>query len=63
MRRWRPLRRVARADGLLIGPSGGAALVALEKSMRVNDLNGDVAVIIPDTGLKYVNLVSKLVEG
>jgi cysteine synthase/O-phosphoserine sulfhydrylase/cystathionine beta-synthase len=57
------LRRVARVDGLLIGPSGGAALVALEKSMGVNDLNGDVVVIIPDTGFKYVNLISKLVGG
>ncbi len=55
--------RVARLDGLLIGPSGGAALVALDRSLSKGGLEGDVAVIIPDTGFKYVSLLSKLVEG
>ena len=56
------IMRVARLDGLLLGLSGGAALVALEKSMEKEGIRGDVAVIIPDTGFKYVNVLSKLVE-
>jgi len=56
------VERVARIDGLLIGPSGGAALVALEKSMGREDLEGDVAVVIPDTGFKYLDMISELIE-
>ncbi len=54
--------KVAREDGLLIGPSGGAALVALSKSLDLIGESGDVVVIVPDTGFKYLDLMKKWVE-
>lgn len=45
--------RVARRDGLIIGPSGGAALAALER--LAGELEGDAVVIVPDSGHKYAS--------
>ncbi|MDM7275012.1 MAG: pyridoxal-phosphate dependent enzyme [Thermoprotei archaeon] len=53
------VRRVAKDDGILIGPSGGAALVALSKSIDFIGEGGDVVVIVPDTGFKYLDLIGK----
>ncbi|WP_062662588.1 pyridoxal-phosphate dependent enzyme [Aeropyrum camini] len=55
------MAEVARSDGLIIGPSGGAAVKALAKKAGEGELEpGDYVVVVPDTGFKYVNLVKQL---
>ncbi len=54
---------VSRTDGLLIGPSGGAVLAALERRISEGGLEGDVAAIIPDTGFKYLDLLEDFLGG
>jgi len=54
------VERVARGDGILIGPSGGAALVALERLAEEEALEGDAIAIVPDTGFKYINLILRV---
>ncbi|BAA80586.1 cysteine synthase [Aeropyrum pernix K1] len=55
---------VARSDGLVIGPSGGAAVKALAKKAAEGDLEpGDYVVVVPDTGFKYLSLVQNALEG
>lgn len=54
--------KVARSEGILVGPSGGAAIVALEKFLREESLEGDVVVIIPDSGFKYIGLLSEFMK-
>ncbi|MEM0366183.1 MAG: pyridoxal-phosphate dependent enzyme [Acidilobaceae archaeon] len=53
------VKRVASKDGLLIGPSGGATLVALEKYISKSSIEGDIVAIIPDTGYKYLRLLKE----
>ncbi|MEM0015268.1 MAG: pyridoxal-phosphate dependent enzyme [Zestosphaera sp.] len=51
---------VARGDGIMIGLSGGAVVSATRRA--INDgliADGDVVVIIPDHGLKYVEIIEK----
>jgi len=46
---------VARSDGIIIGPSGGAALAALRRRCDAGDCSpGDYVAVIPDTGFKYL---------
>ena len=52
----------ARATGILPGPSGGAVLAAVKKLAGEGRLEGDVAVIIPDTGYKYLDLYTIYLE-
>ncbi|MCE4613623.1 MAG: pyridoxal-phosphate dependent enzyme [Desulfurococcales archaeon] len=52
------IKKVAREDGILIGPSGGAALAALEKFVGEGaDTMEDYVAIIPDTGYKYLDML------
>lgn len=52
---WRVTQRLARAAGLLVGPSGGAAVAA---SLRVAQglTTGTVVTLLPDDGSKYLSL-------
>ena len=52
----------ARATGILPGPSGGAVLAAVKKLANEGELEGDVAVVIPDTGYKYLDLYTIYLE-
>lgn len=54
--------RVARVDGLAVSPSGGAALAALERHLEEQGIEGDVVVVVPDTGFKYLALISKALK-
>jgi len=49
--------RIARSDGVLVGPSTGAALVALEEAAE----EGVAVLVSPDTGFKYPSVFSSLV--
>ncbi|WP_420834509.1 PLP-dependent cysteine synthase family protein [Desulfurococcus amylolyticus] len=51
---------VARIDGILPGFSSGAAVYALMKLLEEGSLRGDVVVVFPDHGLKYVELLETL---
>ncbi len=54
---------VARSDGLLLGPSGGAALAALRKRCEAQGcMQGDYVAVIPDTGFKYLAVVERHAE-
>ncbi|MEM4528674.1 MAG: pyridoxal-phosphate dependent enzyme [Desulfurococcaceae archaeon] len=53
--------RVARADGLLVGMSAGATIYAAEKLIERGKVKGDLVVIIPDHGVKYIELMESLV--
>ncbi len=54
---------VARSDGILLGPSGGAALAALRKHCESTGcMQGDYVAVIPDTGFKYLALVDGRAE-
>ncbi len=48
------VRLLARREGLLVGPSSGAALVAARR-LALQDGDGTYVVILPDSGLKYLN--------
>ncbi len=48
------VRRLAREEGLLVGPSSGAALVAALRVAR-RDRGAHVAVIFPDGGSRYLS--------
>jgi cysteine synthase/O-phosphoserine sulfhydrylase/cystathionine beta-synthase len=52
---------VARSDGLLIGLSSGAVLSALRKLAEKGALKGDTVAIIPDHGVKYIEILESLV--
>jgi len=53
---------VARSDGILVGLSSGAVLYATKHLIDNNEIEGDVVVIIPDHGIKYIELLEYLVE-
>ena len=48
------VRSLARREGLLVGPSSGAALVAARR-LALRDGEGTYVVILPDSALKYLN--------
>ncbi len=52
---------VARSDGLLVGLSGGAVLYALRRLAEDGVVRGDVVAIIPDHGVKYIEILESLV--
>lgn len=52
----------ARSTGILASPSGGAVLAAVRKLASRGALSGEVAVVIPDTGYKYLDLYSSHLE-
>lgn len=52
----------ARIDGTIFGLSGGAVLYAAKKLAEEGSVDGDVVVVIPDHGVKYVELLEYLVE-
>ncbi|ADV64952.1 cysteine synthase [Desulfurococcus mucosus DSM 2162] len=51
---------VARGDGIMPGFSSGAVAYALMKLVENGSLSGDVIVVFPDHGLKYVELLEGL---
>lgn len=57
------LIEVARKDGILVGLSGGAVLQATREAVNEGLISeGDVVAIIPDHGLKYIEIIEKCVE-
>jgi len=56
------LLSTVRVDGLLIGLSGGAILHATKRLIESGEVYGDVVVVIPDHGVKYVEVLEYLVE-
>jgi cysteine synthase/O-phosphoserine sulfhydrylase/cystathionine beta-synthase len=56
------LLSTVRVDGLLVGLSGGAVLYATKKLIESGEVYGDVVVVIPDHGVKYVEVLEYLVE-
>ncbi len=54
---------VARSDGILVSPSGGAALAAIRRHAERGLASGDYVVVIPDTGYKYLDLFESWKEG
>jgi cysteine synthase/O-phosphoserine sulfhydrylase/cystathionine beta-synthase len=56
------LLSTVRVDGLLVGLSGGAILYATKKLIESGEVYGDVVVVIPDHGVKYVEVLEYLVE-
>jgi cysteine synthase B len=51
---YRLARDVARCEGLLLGPSAAAAIVAALRVARELD-QGVIVAILPDSGLKYLS--------
>ncbi|MGC9116617.1 MAG: PLP-dependent cysteine synthase family protein [Conexivisphaera sp.] len=51
------VKGVARSDGILVGPSSGAVIAAVRKL----DLRGTVAVVMPDSGLKYRDFLRSMI--
>ncbi len=49
--------KVAKSNGILVGPSGAAVLRAVEDLAERGELQGDVVAVIPDHGLKYAELL------
>jgi cysteine synthase/O-phosphoserine sulfhydrylase/cystathionine beta-synthase len=56
------LLSTVRVDGLLVGLSGGAILYATKRLIESGEVYGDVVVVIPDHGVKYVEVLEYLVE-
>lgn len=52
---------VARKDGLLIGFSGGAVVYALKELIDRREIRGDVVIVIPDHGTKYIELMQSMI--
>lgn len=51
------VRRIAREEGILVGPTSGAAAVAAEQLIKRDDLRGKtVGLIFYDTGERYLNV-------
>jgi len=53
---------VARREGLLVGLSGGAVLHGVRELIERGELDGDVVAVIPDHGLKYIELLEFLLD-
>ncbi|MFO7245791.1 MAG: cysteine synthase A [Bacillota bacterium] len=53
-------RRAAVTEGLLVGPSSGAALWAVQR-LLAQGLTGRIAVVLPDTGDRYTSLMPEVV--
>ncbi|MEM1873745.1 MAG: pyridoxal-phosphate dependent enzyme, partial [Acidilobaceae archaeon] len=52
------LEELVKTNGILPGPSSGAALAALTKYLEANkDIEGDAIVVFPDHGFKYVDWI------
>lgn len=52
-------RRAATLEGLLVGPSSGAALFAVQQLLD-QGLTGRIAVVLPDTGDRYTSLMPEV---
>lgn len=54
---------VARKDGILVGLSGGAVLQATRKAINEGLISkGDIIAIVPDHGLKYIEIIERCIE-
>lgn len=49
------IKRLASEEGILAGGSSGAAVAVAEKLILSKAISGNVVVILPDTGLKYLS--------
>ncbi len=53
----------ARKDGILVGLSSGAVLKAVSNAIEEGIISeGDVIAVLPDHGLKYIEIIEKCVE-
>ncbi len=50
---------IARKEGLIIGISSGAVVAGFRKLLECGALEGDVILVFPDSGFKYVELFEK----
>lgn len=50
-------RRVAREEGILLGGSSGGVLAVTERLIREGALEGNIVAVLPDSGLKYLDVV------
>ena len=55
-------RELALTEGLLVGPSAGAALVAARRVSKDLPSTATVVVVLPDTGDRYTSLMPKVVD-
>ncbi len=53
---------VARREGLIIGISSGAVVAGLRKLLECGALEGDVILVFPDSGFKYIELFEKYLK-
>jgi cysteine synthase len=51
-------KRLFREEGLIVGPSTGAVVVAAERLRQ--ELNGVTVGVSPDSGLKYLSYFTEL---
>ncbi len=55
--------KTARKDGILVGLSSGAVLKAVSNAIEEGVISeGDVVAVLPDHGLKYIEIIEKCVE-
>lgn len=52
--------KVSRKDGILLGLSAGAVAHALDKLVEEIAIEGDAVLIVPDHGIKYIELLETL---
>ncbi|MEM0378580.1 MAG: pyridoxal-phosphate dependent enzyme [Thermosphaera sp.] len=52
--------QVSRSDGILLGLSAGAAAQALSKLIDEGGVEGDAILIVPDHGVKYIELLETI---
>lgn len=48
-------KKYAKSQGVFVGPSTGASIFAVEELIKRNELKGNIVIIMPDGGEKYID--------